>query len=436
MLKFDSIGKSIKRYSKELLVYLRHMVIWFFLAAAIGLVVGSVSITFAYLDGRANAFRTSNPWVLFCLPLIGIIITLIYQIGGVSAERGTNLVISTLQAKSHLPHRMAPIIFVSTILTHLGGGSVGREGAALQLGGSIGSSISRIPFIKYLRDDPGNRRIAVMCGMSAAFSAIFGTPMAATIFSMEVVSIGIMHYSALFPCVIAANEAHRFAFFLGFDEETFYIASLPDLTAELFMHILILSCACGILSSGFCVLLSKTHKLFGLLFKNPYLRALIGGLIFIGVILVFNRDYMGAGMNLIESAVKGQERPYDFILKMGLTALCIGCGYKGGEIVPSLSIGALFGALYAKIAGVSHLSALFSEIGMTAMFCGVTNCPVTSILIASELFSFRGTQYLLIAVAASYVISGYYSLYADQNIVYSKFHNKYVNHRANYHPDL
>ena len=433
----------LKSYLTEFGGFLRHTLRWLIIAVSIGLAVGSVSVLFAWCDLIVNNFRAQHGNIIYALPLIGIIIAFLYNVTGHAHPGGTNIVISTLQAQGDIPFAMAPLIFVSTVLTHLAGGSVGREGAALQLGGSLGAALGRTPLYRKLAHgahpfdeklDEGNRRIIIMCAMSAAFSAIFGTPMAAAIFSMEVVSIGIMHYSALFPCFIASLSAYRFAYFLGFDKEKLSAIDVPaGFDIKTMAAVLVLSSLCGVLSAAFCLTLKHSGRLFATRFKSPYVRIVVGGTaVIILTLLIGSDDYLGAGMGVIERAVAGEVYWYDFIMKIIFTAICIGAGYKGGEIVPSFFIGATFGALFGKIVGISP--SLCAACGMTAMFCGVTNCPITSMLIASELFDFRGVRYILMSVAVSYVMSGYYGLYSSQRIIYSKFHNRYVNRVAGERP--
>lgn len=398
----------------------------FVIAAVTGVIVGAVSTAFSWCDARANAFRADNPWILYFLPIAGIIIVFLYHRAGARSPRGTNLVLTTLQAKDTLPVRMAPLIFVSTIITHLCGGSVGREGAALQLGGALGASAKLLPDSIL---DENDKRMVIMCGMSAAFSAIFGTPVAAAIFPMEVISVGILQYSALFPCFIASFIASNFAFFLGFDTE--HIQTIYEPTKN-FQHpilVMLMALCIAVISVVFVLMLKHSGSVFNRITKNHYIQVVTGGvLVIILTLMLGTRDYNGAGMEVILRAVKGDVVWYAFALKMIFTAICIGSGYKGGEIVPSLFIGATFGAAFAQFTGMSV--ALGAACGMAAMFCGVTNCPITALLISCELFGFHSAVYFLLAIAVSYVMSGYFGLYSAQRIMYSKFRTKFINKTA------
>ncbi len=403
-----------------------NLIKWLVLAVLTGLSVGFISSLFARVLKFVTNYRTEHFWIFFLLPVSGLIIVFLYQKFG-QEDGGTNQVLSTIRSQDDVPFRSAPLIFVSTILTHFAGGSAGREGAAIQLGGSIGNQLG-----SWFHLDEEDRHVMVMCGMSAAFSAVFGTPMAAAVFSMEVVSVGIMYYAALVPCVIASIIASKFAAGFGINPESFHVVNIPELTIETGLKMVLVAVACAAISIIFCIALQGVSNLYAKFLKNPYIRIVAASAIII-VITLFLRtsDYMGAGNNLIELAVEnGQARPLDFFWKIVLTALTMRAGFRGGEIVPSFCIGATFGCIMGHLIGLSP--SICTAAGMAALFCGVTNCPITSILIAFELFGFRGASYYLIAVSISYAVSGYYGLYKDQTIVYSKYKAKYINRHTRF----
>lgn len=394
---------------------------WVFIAFLTGYVVGGISSVFSHTLSGMTMIREQHPWIFYCMPLAGVAIVLMYKKIG-KEDGGTNQVFSTVRAKDEVPFRSAPLIFISTALTHLVGGSAGREGAAIQLGGSIGNQLGR-----WLKLDEADMHVIVMCGMSAAFSALFGTPMAAAIFAMEVVSVGVMYYTALLPCVISALIATNFAATMGINPEAFHVTGIPELTMLNGLKMGVIALGCAGLSTIFCVLLKQTGTLFHKYLKNPYVRVVVVSIVIILLTtLLQTTDYMGAGTNLIAAAIEGGEvDSLAFFWKMILTVLTMKIGFRGGEIVPSFCIGATFGCVFGSISGLSP--SLCAAAGMVAVFCGVTNCPITSVLIAFELFGFEGGAYYLIAVAVGYAASGYYSLYKDQTIVYSKYKAKYVN---------
>ena len=270
----------------------------------------------------------------------------------------------------------------------------------------------------------------IMCGMSAAFAAVFGTPMAAAVFAMEVVSVGVMYYAALLPCVIASIIAAEFATGVGLNPETFPVARIPQLSVESGLKMAVIAAGCGLLSILFCVALKAVSGIYGKYLKNPYLRVCVAGCLVIGITMLLGTgDYMGAGNELIARAVEqGKARPLDFLWKMILTAITMRAGYRGGEIVPAFSVGATFGCVAGGLLGFSPEVAAAAS--MVALFCGVTNCPIASMLISFELFGFSGAAYYLIAISISYALSGYYSLYKDQTIVYSKYKARYINKKT------
>ena len=413
--------KNIRRaVCKDLLDFVR----WIIIACITGVVVGAVGVAFVKGLGFVTGLRASHPYMILGLPIAGIAIVALYKICNYENDKGTNLVISTIHAETEIPLRMAPLIFISTLLTHMFGGSAGREGAALQLGGSIGNQLGR-----WFKLDENDTREIVMCGMSAAFSAIFGTPMAAVIFAMEVNSVGIMQYSALVPCVFASLSASLFANHFGVHAEAFGAVEMVKFGLAPAGKILILGALCALLSVAFCQLLHTSHHLFAKYLKNTYLRIAVSGLMIIGLTMILGTSaYSGSGANIIEEAIAGHSAPEAFLWKMIFTAITLGAGFKGGEIVPSFTIGAAFGCLFGSLFGLSP--SLCAAVAMVSMFCGVTNSPIASIIIGFELFGFDMMKYLLIGVSVSYMLSGYYSLYHEQRIVYSKFKTKYVNQKT------
>lgn len=398
---------------------------WVLFAVITALIIGSVGSLFYILVAESSKIRQENDFIIALLPFAGLFIAFIYRRLDGANKQGTNLVLASISANKNIPLKMLPLIFISTIITHLFGGSAGREGAALQIGGSLGNFFGNI-----FKVDDKDRHVVIMCGMTAAFTALFGTPIAATFFSMEVVSVGIMHYSALVPCAVAAIVSKKLAEAFGISAENFVITSgIPEISFASIGETFLLAVLCAGLSVSFCIILHKTEHIFRKNFRNHYLRIFIGGLIITSLTFALHtRNYNGAGMEIIEKAVSGEVNWYDFILKILFTAVTLGSGFRGGEIVPTLFAGATFGCLFGNIIGFSP--GLCSAIGMISLFCGVTNCPVTSLFIGFELFGIDGLLYYLLAVSVSYMLSGYYGLYKSQKIVYSKYKSEYINTTA------
>lgn len=414
----------IRLYLRKLLKNLKVLIRWTFFSIITGLFVGAISTLFAFCLREVTGFRTGHTWLILLLPVAGLLIVFLYQISQFKEDKGTNLVLTTLHAKTQIPFRMAPLIFVSTIITHLFGGSAGREGAALQLGGSLGQQLGKI-----FRFDEKDQRIVVMCGMSAAFSAIFGTPIAASVFSMEVASVGVMYYAALVPCVFSSLTASLFAVSMGIGPDVFTLVQIPEFQILPACKVIGLGLCCAVVSALFCISLHSAGGFYKKYLKNPYIRILVSSAIIILLtILLQTSDYMGAGVPVIERAMEGTVSPPAFLLKILFTALTLAAGFKGGEIVPSFFIGATFGCLFGQLCGISP--SLCAAVGMMAVFCGVTNCPITSLLISFELFGYQAVPYFLIGVSVSYLMSGYYSLYHDQKIIYSKYKTEYINRKT------
>ena len=408
----------VKHKIKHNLNRLKASVKWVIFAILSGLIVGGVGTLFYFSMEVVTLVRTKHPEIIFLLPVGGIVIVGCYRLLHDDKDTGTNLVLSAIHSGEKLPLRMAPLIFISTLITHLFGGSAGREGAALQLGGSIGNGLGRL-----FRFDEKDKHIMIMCGMSAAFSTLFGTPMAAAIFSMEVVSVGIMYYAALVPCVVSSLVAHAVASSFGISPEAFPLKSFPAFQTENAVLISILAVLCAGISILFCILLHQSEIVYKKLFKNPYLRVFAGGcMIVVLTLFVGDQTYNGTGMSVIAGCMKGSVPPEAFLLKMVFTALTLGAGYKGGEIVPAFFIGAALGCAAGPLLGLDPGFA--AAVGLVALFCGVVNCPVASIVLSVELFGGGGLWFFALACGVSYLMSGYYTLYAEQHILYAKLGRK------------
>ena len=375
---------------------------------------------FHYGIEHSIELREKFHWILLFLPVAGMIITYIYSIAKQEHDRGTNLIFLAIRQDEKITIKTAPLIFIGTILTHLCGGSAGREGAALQLGGSISSILAK-PF----KLDEKDKKILIMCGMSAGFASLFGTPVTATVFSMEVLSVGIMYYSALLPCTISALVGSSILKLSGTSAPSYTLSHVPSVNLTSVSQTILLGIMCAVLGIIFCIAIKLSDKYFKKFIKNCYLRIFTGGVIVILLTAaVGSFDYNSAGMNIIELAVSGEARPEAFILKILFTAITLGVGYKGGEIVPVFFTGSTFGNVFGKLIGLS--GSFGAGIGLTALFCAVTNCPLTSVMLAIELFGIGSLPLFLIAIAVSYMLSGYFGLYSSQKIIYSKTRSEYI----------
>lgn len=355
------------------------------------------------------------------LPLGGLAIVFLYKICGVSHKLGTNNVIKAARAEENIPPVLAPLIFISTVITHLFGGSAGREGAALQLGGGLASAFSKL-----FRLDGKDTALITKCGMSAVFSALFGTPITAVFFVLEVLSVGIMEYSALFPTLIASLCAYKISLFFGVKPVRYTLGFIPETDFENILKVIVLGILCAIMSIVFCLIMKNIHKLYSKYLKNLYIRAFVGGItIILLTFAVSSTNYNGAGTDIIGKAVKGSARPEAFALKLLFTALTIGAGFKGGEIVPTFFVGSTFGCIIGPLLGID--AGFSAALGLIGLFCGVVNCPVSSLLLSVELFGSDGLLFFAVITGICYIFSGYFGLYSSQKIIFSKLKVENIN---------
>ncbi len=406
------------------MLHLRLLLRWVLLSVLLGLLLGIVGAAFVYGISIGTSFRLAHKWCYLLMLPGGLLIVWLYRVTHDKHDKGTNMVLASLRSEAQLPVQMAPLIFISTIITHFVGGSAGREGAALQLGGSLGHMIGRLINLR-----EKDKRILILTGMSAAFSAIFRTPTAAAIFAMEVGCVGAMQYAALVPCVIASLTASFLADRLGFPLAHYIVTDIPPITPVTAGKTFLFGVLCAALSILFCIMLHRTEHYMKKYIKNPYLRILTASvlLLILGVVCR-SEAYFGIGSDTIVNAIAGNAVWYAFLLKMLFTAVTLGGGFKGGEIVPTFFIGATFGCVFGQIAGLSP--SLCAAVGMIALFCGVTNCPLASLFIAAELFGMDAVPYCLLVVAVSYLLSGYYGLYKEQRFHYSKFADEHIHHKT------
>ena len=398
---------------------------WTAAAAVIGAACGLVGTLFHFGVHEVTAFRGTHPWILYLLPLAGLGIVGFYRLTG-TAGLGTDAIIDAVHQGRRLPILLLPAIFLGTILTHLCGGSAGREGAALQMGGTIGQFLGR-----HFRMDDRDLRVATLAGMAAFFSALFGTPMAATVFALMVISIGVIYHVALYPSLLAALTAYGVSVYLGV-EPTRFAVSVPAQSAGMFVRVAVLGVLCALVSILFCKVMHGTEHLMEKI-RNPWLRVVCGGVIVIVLTLIFGTDYNGAGMEIVTRAVEQGTVavPWAFLLKLLFTAVTLASGFKGGEVVPSFFVGAAFGCAAAPLLGLP--AGFGAAVGLTAVFCGVTNCPLASTLLAVELFGAEGLLYYGLACCLSYMLSGYQGLYSSQTILYSKLKAQFINVHTNAH---
>ncbi len=401
--------------------YIKVFLKWLIVASIVGAAGGVIGSLFHIGIEYVTELRHQNGWLIFLLPFGGLVITALYSIFPKKGKIDTNRVLESVRTDEKVPLIMAPLIFAGTVLTHLFGGSAGREGAALQLGGSLGYNIGKV-----LRMNKKDLHIIVMSGMSAVFAALFGTPLTAAFFAIEVVSIGVMHYGAIVPCVISSIVAQQISQ-LVFDIEPMKIAvGSIGLSFDAAARIIVLAILCALVSILLCMAIRLCNKYSKKLIPNKYLRVLAGSaLIILLTVCVGNQRYNGAGMELVFGAVEsGTALALDFLLKLLFTAITIAAGFKGGEIVPSFVVGSTFGCVLGGVLGIDPGFA--AAIGLVAVFCGVVNCPVASLLLSVELFGADSVLIFALVCGISFMMSGNFGLYSSQKILYSKLDEEYI----------
>ncbi len=387
---------------------------WAFLGSVMGGIGGLLGAAFHHALHFVTHVRQENPWLIFLLPAAGLLTLAIYRLFKLRNNRGTNEIIDAILKGEPVNPLIAPTIFLATATTHLFGGSAGREGAALQLGGSTASLLGRL-----LKLTENERTVLTMAGMSAVFAGLFGTPLTATFFCMEFESVGTVFSPALLPCYFAAFMASRVSAHLGVHAEVFLLNEVMPFNFTTNWQILLLSVLVGVLGIAMCYTFHEAEHLAAKRLPNPWIRILVGGAaITVMTLLVGDHRYNGAGMDMALKAVGGQADWFDFMMKLLFTAVTLSAGFKGGEIVPTFCIGATFGCLVGSIIGLDPGFA--AALGLVGLFCSVTNSPFASIMLSIEMFGAANMQLFAFTCVIAFVISGNWGLYASQIIQFSK----------------
>lgn len=422
------------KYSIEQFFIAKHLLYWTVLIVPVSVVVGLLVALFLWLLEWATITRWANMWLIFLLPLAGILITLLYRFAGKNAEAGNNLIMDEIHKPGGgVPARMTPLILFTTVITHLFGGSAGREGTAVQMGGSISSLFAK--WYKLKHDD---KRILLMCGMAAGFGAVFGTPITGAIFALEVLTIGRIKYDALFPCLIASIIADVTCSAVGIPH-THYSIQFNDAGEQIFslvsFDLLLLAKVIGagvIFGLAGFVFAELTHFIKERSNKyvpKKWLIPVLGAILVIGIsYLVGSFDYLGLGVtnpndngvSIVSAFSPGGATYYSWLLKLLLTAITLGMGFKGGEVTPLFFIGATLGNTVAVFMG-SPVD-LMAGLGFIAVFAAATNTPIACTMMGVELFGSQNVLYYAVACFIAYYFSGHSGIYGSQRIAINKFH--------------
>lgn len=394
--------------------YIKLFIKWLFLGVVMGIIGGLLGAAFHHALHFVTHVRSENTWLIYLLPVGGLMTVAWYRIMKMQGNRGTNEIIdATLDGHSVSP-AVAPSIFLATAITHLFGGSAGREGAALQLGGSTASFLAKVFRLK-----TQERRVMVMAGMSAVFAGLFGTPLTATLFCMEFESVGTLFTPALLPCYLAAFVASRVSGMLGVHAETYLLETAYALTLGNSWKFLLLAVLVSCLGIAMCALFHKAEHLAAHHLPNPYVRIAVGGVVvMVLTLLVGDHRFNGAGMDMALKAVGGEADWYSFLMKMLFTAVTLSAGFKGGEIVPTFCIGATFGCVLGGLLGLDP--GIAAALGLVGLFCCATNSPLASIVLSIEMFGGANLYLFALVCVICFVLSGNSGLYASQIIEFSK----------------
>ena len=398
-----SLKENIKKYAPDFLCAVG-------ISLLVGVACGLVGAGFVKSISFVTDLRGNNGWILYLLPVFGLILTFIYNKLNVKGI-GTNHIIKSVRTDENVSPILSAAIFSGTVLSHFGGASVGREGAALQLGGSIGEF-----FADKFKITEEYRRILVMSGMGGCFAALFGTPFAAFLFVLEVSRVGKRCFNAIIPAFLSSITAFLIANNLGVEPEHFPVNEIPAFSLEISLKFVLIAVVGAFVSWIFVNTLHKTEKIFAKVLKNEYIRVIVGGVIIIALTKILQTtDYNGGGIGVVHHVFTHGEVHYEaFILKIIFTALSIGAGYKGGEIVPTIFVGGTLGGAMSLLLGLNP--AFGAAVGITALFCGVTNAPFATTVLACEMFGIEGVGYYLIASAISFALSGKACLYKGRKL--------------------
>ncbi len=381
---------------------------WVILGVITGAIGGLLGAVFHHALHFVTHLRSEHTWLIYLLPLGGLLTVAIYRVFGLKKNRGTNEIIDSVLDGESLNPLIAPVIFLATATTHLFGGSAGREGAALQLGGATASLLSKVFHLK-----AENRTVLIMCGMSAVFAGLFGTPLTATIFCMEFESVGTIFSPALLPCYLSAFTASKVAGLLGVHAETYLIEAVTAITLGNVWRFAILAVLISILGIAMCKAFHGAEHFAAHHIPNPWVRIAVGGaLLTVMTLLVGDHRFNGAGMDMALEAVAGHADWYSFLLKMLFTAVTLGAGFKGGEIVPTFCIGATFGCVVGGLLGLDP--GMAAALGLIGLFCCATNSPLASIVLSVEMFGGNNIHLFALVSVICFILAINSSLYSSQ----------------------
>lgn len=377
-------------------------------------VMGIISFVFLKMLGLSSVFREFFPYCIWFLPLSGMLTAFVYKRYGGESSKGNNLIIQSANEGVKVPKRLAFLTFIFTLLTHFSGGSAGREGTAVQIGGTLTSNVA-----DKLGFKNGDRKIIILSGLSAAFGSVFGTPLAGAFFGMEVCCIGQLSVSAVIPCFLSSYLANAVTLLLGATHEVHKISAIPSLDIKSVLVFISASILFGLIGKLFALGVKYLKLLYAKIFKNTVLSALIGSVIVVLLIVLLNlNEYEGLSTWQQTTAFEGKANWYDMPVKFILTTLTLGAGFQGGEVTPLFDIGASFGGWYANMFGIEP--SFLAAIGLICVFGSAANTPITTIMLGIELFGAEAVPSFVFASLISFIASGKSGIYSAQERKLSK----------------
>ena len=396
--------------------FLNYFFKWLVLAVVIGICIGTASAGFLLSLEWVTSYRENHFWIIALLPIGGLLIGLLYHYYGKSVVAGNSLLLDTIhEPKAVIPFKMAPFVYLGTMVTHLLGGSAGREGTALQMAGAIADQFSK-PF----RLTNEERKILIIAAIAAGFGSVFGTPLAGAVFGLEVILVRKFRYNAIFPAFSAAIFADWVTRAWNAPHTHYIVSFVPEISLSTLLYSIIAGIAYGLCALFFKQSMHSSTAFVAKKNSFPPLRPFLGGILIAAVVLVIGTTkYIGLGIPIIESAFHHELPPYDFLLKLLFTVVTLSVGFKGGEVTPLFFIGATLGNALAFLLPLPI--GLLSGMGFVAVFAGATNTPLASLLMAIELFGAEIAIYAAIACIVAYLISGNNSIYHNQKLGESKF---------------